>query len=84
MTSDILFKAILAMDSYNRGYDAGIKFGTESGNNSEDDNGIQVGTATILDNSSEILGGTDQNIGFYGIAYDNDGETIISYRGTDA
>lgn len=27
--NDVLFKAILSMDSYNRGYGAGIKLGTE-------------------------------------------------------
>lgn len=72
------------MDAYNRGYGAGIKFGNESGNNSIDDSGIKVGTAIILDNSTDVLGsGIDSAIGFYALAYSYNGETIISYRGTD-
>lgn len=39
-----LFKAILSFDSYNRGYDAFLKFGNEAGNNSVDQNGIKIGT----------------------------------------
>lgn len=75
-----LFKAILAMDSYNRGYDASIQL-----------TGSQVGNASIK-TDSQILGTTvvdgqtvdrHETIGFYALAYDYDGETVISYRGTD-
>lgn len=88
----ILFKAILSMDAYNRGYDAGIKFGNLSGNNSDDSFGIQIGNAQIITNSAIFTQGgnrIDDDIGFYGIAYQakdangNVTETIISYRGTD-
>lgn len=75
-----LFKAILAMDAYNRGYDASIEL-----------NGTQVGNAAIT-TDSVLLGTTEVNgetidrhetIGFYALAYDYNGETVISYRGTD-
>jgi hypothetical protein len=88
-----LFLAILAMDSYNRGYGQGISGLSESGS---------IGNATIS-RRSEIFGSsTDpvfqswQAAGFYAIAYDvsqmkdakgdplfgTDG-TVIAYRGTD-
>lgn len=80
-----LFKAILAMDAYNRGYDAGIKFGNLTGNNSVDTPGVvRIGNAIV----TNVRGQQDaQDIGFYAIAYDLDGvaggEKVISYRGTD-
>lgn len=76
-----LMKSILAMDSYNRGYDAGIKFGNLEGNNSVDTPGVvKVGNATI----TNVRGQQDaQDIGFYGLAYSYGGETVISYRGTN-
>ncbi len=53
-----LFKAILAMDSYSRGYDAGIVFGSNPGTNnySLDTPGAQLRNATIIDNSTDSLG----------------------------
>ena len=75
MSTDI-FKAILAMDSYNRGYGAGINL-----------TGTQVGAASILKDSSVLTDGEqrlDQPAGFYAIAYQEaDGGVTISYRGTD-
>lgn len=76
MSTD-LFKAILAMDSYNRGYGAGINL-----------TGTQVGDATILKDSSVLKDGEqrlDQPAGFYAIAYQEgtNGPVTISYRGTD-
>ena len=81
-----LFLAILSMDSYNRGYGAGIKL-----------SGTKIGAATIGDDS--LILNTDPNdpdrvdqaAGFYAIAYDVGGsgpselagKTVISYRGTD-
>ncbi len=74
-TSPELMHAILALDSYNRDYNPGI-----------DLEGTSVGTANIL--SRELLiNGTEygewQAAGFYASAYLWNGETIISYRGTD-
>lgn len=88
--SSNLMKAILSLDAYNRGYNAGIIFGNNPGNNdySLDVANTQIGNATIITNSSLLEddnGNTniDDNIGFYGIAYSYNGETIIAYRGTD-
>ena len=75
-----LFKAILAMDSYNRGYNAGIKFGNLTGNNSIDAPGTKIGNAIVYRANGDPEA---QSIGFYGIAYSYNGETVISYRGTD-
>jgi hypothetical protein len=70
-----LFKAILAMDAYNRGYDAGIN--TLPSNT---DGSVKIGSAKIIDDRGDT---SAQAIGFYAVAYDYSGETIISYRGTD-
>ena len=76
---DTLFRAILAMDSYNRGYGAGISNLVDTG----------LGTATILfdaEDSESFPQGEDdaaQDAGFYAIAYQlSDGSKVISYRGT--
>lgn len=67
-----LFNAILAMDSYNRGYGAGILLPSTIG--------TQIGDVTI----SATRGQSDaEGIGFYAIAYNYSGGTIISFRGTD-
>jgi hypothetical protein len=75
-----LFLAILAMDSYNRGYGAGISGLNENGD---------IGNATIRVFSVDEQDGW-QAAGFYAIAYDMTGvagftadERVISYRGTD-
>ena len=70
-----LFNAILAMDSYNRGYNAGITFDALS-----DEIGTKIGSATIYDTLGSTLA---ESVGFYAIAYSYNGETIISYRGTN-
>ncbi|MEO1200298.1 MAG: hypothetical protein AAFX39_13880 [Pseudomonadota bacterium] len=81
--SDDLFKAILAMDAYNRGYDPSLKLGDNS-----DDVGTSIGHARVIDSKGDI---DDQAASFYAIAYklgsdtatEDDDKTIISYRGTD-
>jgi hypothetical protein len=81
------FRAILAMDSYNRGYNPGITSLAQAA-------GTQIGNATINVNSSvlDTQGNTDvaQAAGFYAIAYNvggvsgfTSGEKVIAYRGTD-
>lgn len=73
-----LFKAILAMDAYNRSYDEGIKLTDK-----------QIGNAQIIIDSESlgVISGTqqrlDQYTGFYALAYNYNNSTIISYRGTD-
>jgi hypothetical protein len=68
-----LFLSILALDSYNRGYGAGV-------NNLNDTNGTKLGMAEILSRKGDPAA---QATGFYGIAYSWNNEKIISYRGTD-
>lgn len=80
-----LFMAILSMDSYNRGYDAGIA-GVE---------GVGIGGAAVIDKTTVGIGEPEyqawEAAGFYASAYtltaDVDtlsaGTIVISYRGTD-
>lgn len=79
--NDELFKAILSLDSYNRGYDAGI-----------DLIGIYIGNAQLIDESVSLDTQTetarDQAIGFFAQAYAIDlgggnTEISISFRGTN-
>lgn len=72
MTRD-LFLAILSMDSYNRGYNARINGLGETG---------LIGDAVISAATAEQKEGWEA-ANFYAIAYNWNGETIISYRGTD-
>ena len=77
--SSELMMAILSMDAYNRGYGAGTAL---------DQNASRIGDA-IIDRDSSILGADgdirrDISAGFYGIAYEWNGATVISYRGTNA
>ena len=67
-----LMTAILSMDAYNQGYGVGI-------NNV----GPQIGDATIAMQSDTIPGNLPFQSGFYAVAYTYNGQTIISYRGTD-
>ena len=71
-----LMYAILAMDSYNQGYDPGIQHGE-----------TQIGTASVKprdDFTNDEEYAAWQAAGFYGAAYSSGDEIIISYRGTDA
>jgi hypothetical protein len=74
-SKDLLF-AILAMDSYNREYDAGINIGD-----------IDVGLASYSDHEAAGITMEQyqawQNVGFYAAVYNTPHGTVISYRGTD-
>lgn len=72
-----VFLSILAMDSYNRGYGQGVK------NLPVVANVTKLGAATIKTDSIIELGGNAQSAGFYAIAYEWNGEKVISFRGTD-
>ncbi len=74
MNRDV-FLSILALDSYNRGYEPGLDLGTSS-----DASGTQIGNATISKNKGDA---DARDASFYAIAYNWEGETIISYRGSD-
>ena len=76
-TNPDLMRAILAMDAYNRGYNSGI--GPLNGGLGGV--GSQIGLATVIRQE----GGTNaQAASFFAQAYTLGGQTIISYRGTDA
>jgi hypothetical protein len=68
-----LFNAILAVDAYNRGYNAGVNI-----------SGSTIGNATIRLDATDVFGPDAQAVGFYAIAYNWGGGKIISYRGTNA
>ncbi len=72
--SQELFSAILAMDAYNRGYNAGVELGAEEGGTSADP-GVSIGTATILVDKGDAVA---KSHGFYAVAYDWNGTTVIS------
>jgi hypothetical protein len=73
-----LFLSILALDSYNRGYGQRVSGLANTG---------LLGNARIKTDSIvefDSAGGTpSQDADFYAVAYTYNGETIISYRGTD-
>jgi 4-diphosphocytidyl-2C-methyl-D-erythritol kinase len=61
-----LFLSILAMDSYNRGYNAGV-------GGLSDSKGTKIGSATISTLLSDVAQGFEakaQSAGFYALAYD--------------
>lgn len=71
-----VFLSLLALDSYNREYGANVEIA-----------GSSLGSARILDREAF---GIDDNVyaawqaaGFYGVAYEWNGQTVISYRGTN-
>ncbi|CAM3295549.1 hypothetical protein SPAN111604_15005 [Sphingomonas antarctica] len=68
MNRDLLM-SILAMDSYNRSYGANLDIATTG-----------IGTAT--ENTFSLPTGAEA-VGFYASSYNWNGETIISYRGTN-
>ncbi|MGJ8573381.1 MAG: calcium-binding protein [Hoeflea sp.] len=74
-----LFMAILSMDSYNRGYQSGL--GGIDGLGS--DVGTKLGNASVLYASDSSEGSAERAAGFYAVAYQWNGDTVISYRGTD-
>lgn len=81
-----LMSAILSLDVYNRGYNAGIEDGGSSNVDGLGESG-RIGDAIIL--SRADVGVTNQQYdawkaaGFYAVSYSLNGQTVISYRGTD-
>jgi hypothetical protein len=75
--SNELMLAILAMDSYNRGYGEGLKI--EAGGAST----TQIGNVTISDASNTAADSPEVLAGFFAQSYTWNGQRIISNRGTD-
>lgn len=73
-----LFNAILSMDAYNRGYNPGIELHLPAATVNQ-----HIGNATIIRQSDFTAGTQGYNSSFYALAYDYNGQTIVSYRGTD-
>lgn len=73
MNSEI-FLAILAMNSYNRGYDQRVEGLKDTGS---------IGNANIGDLSDFRPASDGLRADFFAIEYEHAGETIIAYRGTD-
>ena len=73
--NDLLMQALLAMDSYNRGYNRRIKLPSKVGN--------KIGNATIIKQSEILADSSEVRNDFYAVAYEYSGRKIISYRGTD-
>ena len=71
MHADV-FKAILAMDAYNRGRRQGVNL-----------IGEQIGNAELRPNSDSVLEGQGGDTGFFAQAYSWNGQLVISFRGTD-
>jgi Ca2+-binding RTX toxin-like protein len=74
------FLAVLAMDSYNRGYGQGVLIKPGDSLAGQNEVGRQLGNATVMVQNITVQA---QAIGFYALAYSWNGETVISYRGTD-
>lgn len=72
--SNDLFLSILAMDTYNRGYNAGVK-------GLKDTPDTYIGTARIASDTTKDPDAFDA--GFYAIAYEFSGQTVLAFRGTD-
>ena len=70
--SDDLFLAILSMDAYNRGYNAGLQI-----------TGSQIGYAFLGRATDPQLEPEAVAASFFAQAYIWNGQTVISYRGTD-
>lgn len=75
-----LFLAILAMDSYNRGYDAGIKNAGDDDPDGLGEFGSRIGNASVM---AVSLPEGAQAAGSYAVAYETQYGTVISYRGAD-
>ena len=69
-----VFLSLLALDAYNRGYGQNVGGLPSTG---------WIGQAEIVSQSNFASGSDEVNAGFYGIAYNWQGQTVFSYRGTN-
>lgn len=72
------------MDSYNRGYHAGLGSGID-GLGSASDGTVKIGNATLSYNLADAnMDAAGAAANFYAVAYQWGSQTVIAYRGTDA
>jgi len=78
-----VFLSLLALDAYNRGYGQGVF--VQNGDNpvGQAETGRRIGQARVTTQSTVLGGSEAREAGLYAIAYDWNGETVISYRGTN-
>ncbi len=81
MNRDV-FLSLLALDAYNRGYGQGVLLERGDSVDGQDESGRQIGNAVVLRDANDAEG-VARAAGFYAIAYEWNGETVISYSGTD-
>ena len=74
-----VFLSLLALDAYNRGYGQNVLLNAGDSTGGQNELGRKIGTAQIV---RQDITDQAQAAGFYAIAYQWNGETIISYRGT--
>lgn len=79
MNRDV-FLSLLALDAYNRGYGQTVLLNQGDSTTGQDEVGRFLGSAQIIE---QRINSEAQAAGFYAIAYDWNGETVISYRGTN-
>jgi hypothetical protein len=80
VTEKGLFLAILAMGSYKRGYDDGIKDAGDDDPDGLGEFGSRIGNASVM---AVALPEGAQAAGSHAVAYETQYGTVISYRGTD-
>ncbi|NMW31961.1 hypothetical protein HKD42_07805 [Altererythrobacter sp. RZ02] len=74
-----VFLSLLALDSYNRGYGQNVLLNNGDSTTNQNEIGRFLGSAQVVE---QRITSEAQAAGFYAIAYEWQGETIISYRGT--
>jgi len=78
-----VFLSLLALDAYNRGYGQSVLLNEGDSSVGQSEANRFIGTARISRQSDVEVGTPGVNAGFYAIAYHWNGETVISYRGTN-
>jgi Ca2+-binding RTX toxin-like protein len=78
-----VFLSLLALDAYNRGYGQGVFLNPTDSVNGQEERNRFIGTARVTNQSDVEAGTPGVDAGFYAIAYDWNGETVISFRGTN-
>ena len=83
MNRDV-FLSLLALDAYNRGYGQNVIVQDGDNPDGQIETNRRIGNAMIQGQSNVTTDSDERNAGFYAIAYAWNGETVISFRGTNA